>query len=519
MQLYALENYIKSGTSTYPLYVGFLKAGDLLSIAEVPNFSTKTANYDIATNVLTPPVKQWQRPLIPQNSKRITDTFNDTGEFMPNPVLVAERCIGGPTGITISPYQAPGGYTTPMKVIDLPVPQSGQSPPLWIIDGQHRITGLGDSLCKQRDNLIPVVLLLNNSGTFYTGRNLAKIFAQVTTEATPLDPLHKEWLTFAFELDKYKKNGGHHRSMEAVAYLCKSPTNHLTGNQNGFHDDIKFNDKLDSKPKFLGHQYDCADLESIINESYYGLNASQGHIEPRELASQLSDSFEILKQTVQSAPDKSVFFGKREFCHKIMIDAYVCGALTFLRECNANPTSADWKSLFNKLNFGQTDWNFQQHVISSTRWVEKSKTLAKDVFEYSFQNQALPAGVSNIWDYLSGDQLEVVMEFKHLNGNKKAIKKGIHDETLMRGTKKTIPMAGRKYFRVKSRSTNARHLEIFDAKSSAADPIRFKSSGEYLLPPKVYPNKASQDPLILTLKIIVYGGNEESITVSLSNWK
>ena len=82
----------------------------------------------------------------------------------------------------------------PVRDLEIPIPGSGQSPPLWIIDGQHRITGLGDSKCKQRDNPIPVVFLLNDGGSSYNGRNLAKIFAQVTTEATPLAKLHKEWL-------------------------------------------------------------------------------------------------------------------------------------------------------------------------------------------------------------------------------------------------------------------------------------------------------------------------------------
>ena len=62
--------------------------------------------------------------------------------------------------------------------------------PLWIIDGQHRINGLGNENCTQNDNPIPVVFLINSGGTFYNGANLAKIFAQVTTAATPLGNLH-----------------------------------------------------------------------------------------------------------------------------------------------------------------------------------------------------------------------------------------------------------------------------------------------------------------------------------------
>ena len=70
-------------------------------------------------------------------------------------------------------------------------------------------------------------------------------------------------------------------------------------------------------------------------------------------------------------------------------------------------------------------------------------------------------------------------------------------------------MAGRKYFRLSDRSTNAKHLEIIDEKSSPSDPTKFKISGEYLKMPKVDPSNPSQDPLELTLKCFLYGGQEE----------
>ena len=52
----------------------------------------------------------------------------------------------------------------------------------WIIDGQHRISGLGHSSCAQKNNYIPFVLL---HGDDYTGPDFAEIFAMVTTKADP----------------------------------------------------------------------------------------------------------------------------------------------------------------------------------------------------------------------------------------------------------------------------------------------------------------------------------------------
>lgn len=75
--------------------------------------------------------------------------------------------LGPAPAIAISDLKAAGGISTGMKVIDITQPTNGTPPPLWIIDGQHRITGLGETGCAQKDNFIPVVLLLNNGGNFY----------------------------------------------------------------------------------------------------------------------------------------------------------------------------------------------------------------------------------------------------------------------------------------------------------------------------------------------------------------
>jgi hypothetical protein len=517
MKIHALEKFITSGSQSFPIYIGFMTAADLLLVAEVPNFKKTTPNQDIASNVLTPPVKEWQRPLIEEKKEKIIKTFNGTGEFMPNPVLVAERGIGAPPDIKIDDLKAVGGISTGIKIIKIGT-NSDQPHPLWIIDGQHRISGLGDPRCVQKDNIIPVVFLLNNGTSSYNGRNLAKIFAQVTTEATPLATLHKEWLTFAFELDTYSNGNPAHKAMEAVANLCKMP--HIPGTQkiNGFHDDIRFNDELVSTPKYLGHQYDCKDLSALVATYYYSEVAKHGHLDPKNLATQISIAFSVLKTCVSAPHDSTVFFGSGNYCHKIMIDAFLVGVLVYLRGYDGSPPEADWQALLKKLNFHLTDWNFQQHVISNSRWVDKSKALAFDVFSYIFEEAKLPANVSNIWDYLSGDQLFINLEFKHTNAAGKVIKRDPKSEIYKRADKKTFAMAGRKYFRVASLSKNAKHIELFDNKSSPVDPVKFKTTGEYMRPPKIDPSNKSQDPLVLTIRCTLYGGIEERITVTLAGW-
>lgn len=514
MKINALESLISSGGENFPIYIGFVKAHELLEYASVPNFSPETEHYDIATNVLTPPVKQWQRPLIAENKQRISKTFDDSGEFMPNPVLVAERAVGAPVDIKVTDFKVAGGCSTGLKEITLSK-ATGEEAPLWIIDGQHRITGLGDPSCAQRDNPIPVVLLLNNGGNSYNGRNLAKIFAQVTTEATPLASLHKEWLTFSFNLDKYSVGATHTKAMETVAILCKSP-HFKTISNNPFHDDIRFNDSLNCRSKFLGQQYECKDLTYIIEKYYYAESNSEGHLEPIELAEQISIAFTNLKKIVRQPHDKSVFFGKANFFHKIMCDAFIVGVLAHLNEFG-DLDKVEWGNLLSKLNFQHVDWNFQQYVIKSTRWVDKSKKLALAVFEDIFRKGKLPTGVNNIWDYLAGDQLKIELTFKELNADGRPINAGSYKEELTRGSKKSIAMGTRRHFRVSSKSMNAKHIEIFDDRGNAAHPIKYKPAGSFLKPEQV--SNSNFEAFSITFKVTLYGGNEDSIKINLASWE
>ena len=80
-------------------------------------------------------------------------------------------------------------------------------------------------------------------------------------------------------------------------------------------------------------------------------------------------------------------------------------------------------------------------------------------------------------------------------------------------------MNKRQYFRVVNRSVNAKHIKIYDANSTAANPITFKTSGERLTLPKVDPNNANQDPLVLGIVCTYYGGSEETIQITLTGWK
>ena len=224
MLIHALRKEVTSGSRVFPLHVGFLPAKDILKIADAPAFTHNTEHEVIAKHILNPPVKEWQRPLNDTRLNNIATLYDHSGEFMPNPVLLAENVLASPH-IRVQQQSVAGGTPTMVFDINVPEPQTGQPKPLWILDGQHRIRGL--AISRQASNPIPFVLLLNAGGSFYSGPDLAKIFAQVTTYAEKLDSLHNAWLTYAFGLGEYDASDARCRArkqaMECASYICQLP--------------------------------------------------------------------------------------------------------------------------------------------------------------------------------------------------------------------------------------------------------------------------------------------------------
>ena len=130
MKIKVLREEIKSGREIFPIFVGFVSAKELLEVAEVPNFQTTTPNCEIATNVLTPPVTNWQRPLMEDKKDQISQFFNGSGkEFMPNPVLLAERAVGPPPKVEVKQELMNTGEPTGDRNRVICVPDGGPGLP------------------------------------------------------------------------------------------------------------------------------------------------------------------------------------------------------------------------------------------------------------------------------------------------------------------------------------------------------------------------------------------------------
>ena len=203
IRIHALKEIIESGGQNYPIYLALMQADEISTIADVPSYRETTRNADIARNVSTVPVKEWQRPPIPEKIEAIRQLFDNSGQFMPNPVLIGQN-----PHTSVPPVIEPlltGGDSTSVCELQINRPPSGTEKPLWILDGQHRIAGLSES--AQSSNPIPVVFLLNESSVSYAADTLAQIFAQVTTSATPLGPFHREWLSYALRPEPLLSTG------------------------------------------------------------------------------------------------------------------------------------------------------------------------------------------------------------------------------------------------------------------------------------------------------------------------
>jgi hypothetical protein len=514
VKIVTLQKTVTSGQKTYPLYIGFLSAEDIAKIADAPAFTHATPNREIANSILTPPVTQWQRPLNETRVSRIQQLFNGTGEFMPNPVLLSES-VPSHGNVSVS-QRAVAGVPTGMYEVEVAVTDSDQPKPLWILDGQHRINGLAKS--AQKGDPVPFVLLLNQSGAHYSGPDLAKIFAQVTTTAEQLDDLHDEWLTFAFNLRSYgppNPNEQRHRdSMTTVAHLCRWPQIPGGGNKaNPFFDHIQFNHyKPRTTPDPGGFSYSCLELKDLIYTSYYSQPPVGGqHLSPSELAGQFLLFHDALRQVVLPPQNESVFFGDANHGQRIMQDAVITGCMAHLLQ-HGIPVS--WAGLLNQLNFSQTAWDFSSWTVSlSGANVSSSKKVATRVFVEAFRNMALQPGTNNLGDYLQGDKAKVVFQAYSLKPNGRIDPSTLKEFSVDGGSVKTENIAPRTHVKLKGMSSNVAMLRISDRQSPPGRLVEYQGG---LKPGMQLNPQAHTKPLQLLVTLGHYGGvrREASLTIT-----
>ena len=419
----ALKFEINDGERNRPIFLGSLGANELSRISAVPSFGNGTTQKQIADNILNSPVKDWQRPLDPVKVEKIRRRFNEVGQFMPNPVLLA---VAIRESVSVVP-EVIGDQSTGIWKIQ--VEDDGQSRPLWILDGQHRVRGMAET--DRNNNPLPFVLLHSEELNVFTEENFANIFAEVSTKATSLTDLHKEWLEYAFKLRNYEPSEpnsvSRSNSMKTAAILC-SEVNFLSGLQNPYTDKILFNPNNEDELQPVcgnGFKFTALELKDWIYAEYYNRPSEDGQLNPLELAEQIASATVALSNKIGMPARETVFFGDNEHRHSYMERAFICAVLhrlVFNKE-------TDWNELLDQLKFPQTDWDFTGWVVTTSGTSGTiSKKISRNVLCDAFRIGELPNGSPNLVDFLQGGQASVSLVAKFLDehgepldGNEKVV--------------------------------------------------------------------------------------------------
>lgn len=506
----AICQTITSGGQSFPLYVAFIPAAEIAQIATVPSFDENlNTNGQIAAGCLNPPGNHWQRPLIDYKVTAIRNLYNNSGEFMPNAILLGANCAGNCPSIN-----PPQMIQSPMVSIDIPLPGVGQEPPLWVLDGQHRMRGLCSS--SQANDPVPVVLLLNCGNNHYQGATLAKIFAQVTTTATGLDPIHNEWLSYAFRLNHYENIPNNHpriKSMETVIALCRQGI--FQGPPqvtNKFSDQISFIPQKSINVYQHNFSYNCIELTDLIENFYFRKGRAVGvhELSPSDIAREISAAVNALISIIPQPHSSTVFFGTHNKKQTIVQDAFIIGILAYLRGNSLPVGGNNWVNILQGLNLATSNWDFSTWVTNIKNSLEISKRLVRKMFEEIFFNNIFPIALATNWDgLLRGNNANVELTYSIVSATGRVLPSNRQSRTYMAGNNLAEPIAPRSHIKVTKQSLNVAKVDIVDQQSPSHTPTRYSINGFTLQQPQ------HSQPLKIWVNLTFYGGRTSQITLDI----
>lgn len=506
-QRYEIENH----GVIYPYFLGAYDPKELRKVSDAPSFQPDTPNQQIATEVLNPPTKHWQRPLDEDKVLEISRQFDLARELMPNPILLAVR---PEADVQVLRETNANGSETGLWLVKLPIPQEKGLKPLWIIDGQHRLAGLSQTTISKTP--IPFVLL-QSDGDVYIPAVLARIFAQVTTQAKPLNPIHQAWMMFVFNLGVYSDQQADWRAMKTTALLCH--TQAFDGTPNVFYNKILFNPELPlTSVNPGGFAFSAPELQELLKSKYFshqgGKHASLSEI---EVAEQIALAMDALKRIVTGDKSESAFFGEASHEQKYFRDGFLAGVCAQLW---ANGKPRDWTKLLKALNFGETDWDVTSWV---TRTGGRAGTVSKGIafasFMRVFKDGKLPDGVPTMCDYLQGQASFLEVEYQEVTDQEKLVKgaKTIQRIELVGGVDRPqirIP-ADCRSIKISSNCPNVGTVTIFRKDSPFDDEYSFSKFKRG----RIFSQKELaklKNKVVLDVKVELYGDNTRSRIVTLN---
>ena len=236
----------------------------------------------------------------------------------------------------------------------------------------------------------------------FSAADFARLFAEVTTEASPLDDLHRDWLQFAFDLGPYE--AAHQEQQRCGSrcersHCCASPRAFENGAiPNPFFNRIQFNlKKAQSRARRRIRVRRSRPEEP--HQSPLPLHRRAAVVDPREQAKQLACN--IGADLDHRHPDRSVRSSVPERSSTSRWKMLSSSAAARLK-VEADP---DWANLLRASSSTQLTGTLRfPRTNRSGSEGNTSRKVAQNVFLDVFTAGGPPAGTSDLAAYLGGDE-------------------------------------------------------------------------------------------------------------------
>lgn len=427
----ALKGITRIQGREYPMYSAYMTPNQLIQFCDVPNYSRTQSHVSIANGLKQAPIDNWQRPLdidrltdIAESIDRALVADNSKDSLMANPVLIGRSDQLARQGVDLTIDQK----TILVQGANVPVPgmwklefsENQGYKPLWILDGQHRIHGMGNSphvIDAQgvqipngsiaQDELIPVVFIVNEA---YRPKFLAKIFTEVTTESKKMDGLHGDWMQYAFELGDYTDNDEASLSMKAVIELATLQD--IDNIPNPFYDKIKFNPHNQIAPAGAFRKLSSKKLREQLENGFYaaydGPNDQDPNLAPQNWPSEEDLATCIVRfyracllSDARSATTSKLFSptdGYELLADTFMIEFYKFLGMEDNREKITQYTAQDWVAFLQEPTrlFNVSDWSLPNVNVGGNE-TNTARTASKKASQLTFKNLFCnPAGLGGV---------------------------------------------------------------------------------------------------------------------------
>ena len=412
----------------YPMYTAFMTPADLIKYSSVPNFERNATHISISTSLQNEEIDDsWQRPLdverigkIKTNIDRALEDSNNNDCLMANPVLLgrSNNAGGEESDTTVYAKQmrnSDGGLIT--DVYELKIKMSDDLKPLWILDGQHRIHGMGNSPFDEmtgsilEDEVIPVVFVIDDQ---YEPDFLAKIFTEVTTEAVKMDELHGDWMQYSFEMADYRAED----AREAFKVVLQLNNNaQIGGIENPFYGQIQFNPNLETESILSFGNIRADKFREFICRRYH---AAEGNLGEEDVATAIVYFLHASVQLDNYSAGDSRLFGTIQ-PHSNLAYEYLGKFLTHLANNPGLATNSvhEWTNFLEHGSrlYHHSDWRLILIGNAATTGAAylPSKHAAERTFHHFFESPAEFGGRTPS-DYLVGPG-PIKFQYTHSTAN------------------------------------------------------------------------------------------------------